>query len=291
MDSDPIIVRESELFSYIVTFYCWVEKKDKTMDKRKGFTLIELLVVIAIIAILMAILIPTLNRARELGKRAACLSNLRQLTLAWIMYADDNDGKIVYARVGWRQNYGMGWVGQPGRNESEAKKIKHIKEGLLFPYSRNIKLYRCPTGERGEMVTYSMVASMNGGQPHNRVGATEDMVFTNRLQIRRPGERFVFVDEGKCPGTGNTSTSPWDVGYTVQMWHDKPTVRHGDGTNWSFVDGHSEYYKWRDPRTIELANDPTQYDSMCSVSHPDSVDLVWATKGVWGRTNYTSIQK
>src|SRR5512139_270559 len=65
-----------------------------------AFTLIELLVVIAIIAILMAILIPTLHRAREQGQRAACLSNLKQLTAAWIMYADENDNKIVAGSTG-----------------------------------------------------------------------------------------------------------------------------------------------------------------------------------------------
>jgi len=65
-----------------------------------GFTLIELLVVIAIIAVLMAILMPALNRAREQGKRTACLNNLRQLTLGWILYADDSDDKIVHADTG-----------------------------------------------------------------------------------------------------------------------------------------------------------------------------------------------
>jgi len=259
-------------------------------DRREGFTLIELLVVIAIIAILMAILVPTLNRARELGKRAACLSNLKQLTLAWIMYADDNEGKIVKARVGQTDKSGrvIAWVGVPGMNESEVEKIANIQEGLLFPYARNVRLYRCPTGERGEMVTYSVVASMAGDKPHQRTGATEDMVLTNRFRIPRAATRFVFVDEGKCSGTGNTSTSPWDVGYTKPMWHDKPTVRHGNGTNWSFADGHSEYHKWRDPRTIELANDPEVYDSMASVSHPGSEDLTWVTKGVWGGLNYSS---
>ena len=71
------------------------------MNKRSGFTLIKLLVVIAIIAILMAILMPTLNRAREQGQRIVCESNLKQLTLAWIMYADDNDDKIDNGNAGW----------------------------------------------------------------------------------------------------------------------------------------------------------------------------------------------
>ena len=71
------------------------------MRTRKAFTLIELLVVIAIIAILMAVLMPALKRAREGGKRAACLSNLKQLTLAWNMYADENDDRLVNGATGF----------------------------------------------------------------------------------------------------------------------------------------------------------------------------------------------
>ncbi|MHC4705150.1 MAG: type II secretion system protein [Planctomycetota bacterium] len=71
------------------------------MGKQKGFTLIELLVVIAIIAILMAILMPALNRVREQGKRIVCESNLKTLTLSWIMYADENDGKIANGAGGF----------------------------------------------------------------------------------------------------------------------------------------------------------------------------------------------
>ena len=86
------------------------------MGKPRGFTLIELLVVIAIIAILMAILMPALNRAREQGKRAACLSNLKQLTLSWIMYADENDDRIVSGDGGvWHSYNGVvetPWVGR-----------------------------------------------------------------------------------------------------------------------------------------------------------------------------------
>src|SRR5512139_987427 len=75
-----------------------------------GFTLIELLVVIAVIAILMAILMPALNRAREQGRRAGCLSNLKNLTLAWIMYADDNEDKLVNGSSG---EYGTEAVNGP----------------------------------------------------------------------------------------------------------------------------------------------------------------------------------
>jgi prepilin-type N-terminal cleavage/methylation domain-containing protein len=69
------------------------------MNKRRGFTLIELLVVIAVIAILMAILMPALKRAREQGKRAVCLSDLKQKVLAWVMYSDSIVDKIVNGRI------------------------------------------------------------------------------------------------------------------------------------------------------------------------------------------------
>jgi prepilin-type N-terminal cleavage/methylation domain-containing protein len=84
---------------------------------QRGFTLIELLVVIAIIAVLMAILMPALNRVREQGKRAACLNNVKQMALAWIMYADDNDNKIVNGNTstGGHNKDGTCWVYWSGR--------------------------------------------------------------------------------------------------------------------------------------------------------------------------------
>jgi len=212
------------------------------MEKSRGFTLIELLVVIAIIAVLMAILMPTLNRAREQGKRAACLNNLRQLTLGWILYADDNDDRIVQANTGRND----AWVRWPGYGASEQEQIDNIRSGLLYTYCPEVKLYKCPTGIRGELVTYAITDTMNG---HDGVPGVKEnnLMIYRRMQIKRPNERVVFLDEGRL------STNSWTIYYDEERWWDKVTARHGDGTNWSFADGHSEYWKWKDPRTIKIA--------------------------------------
>jgi len=246
--------------------------------RRRGFTLIELLVVIAVIAVLMAVLMPALKAAREQGKRAVCLSNLKQLTLGWIMYANENDGYLCSAFVGKPAC----WVKVAREDSAEEIKRKAMESGALFPYVKNVKLYKCPTGIRGEMVTYSIVDAMWGNSTPIIPLNPEELHYQNISQIRRTSERFVFVDEGKWPG------SPWCVFATKPMWWDLPTVRHSDGTNWSFADGHSEYRKWRDPRTIALANEEPPYVGLnpnyCQVEHKDSEDIEMTQKSVWGQT-------
>ncbi len=126
----------------------------------KAFTLIELLVVIAVIAILMAILMPVLKRAKEQAKRAVCFNNLRQLGLAWLLYADDYDGKIMNGDGGTDHGREIAWVGKCWDNYGSgiqlpvADQITAIKRGAMWRYSKDLKLYRCPTGYRGEMLTY-----------------------------------------------------------------------------------------------------------------------------------------
>ena len=110
------------------------------MKKTRGFTLIELLVVIAIIALLMAILMPALSRAREQGKRAVCLNNLKQLTLAWMMYADDHAGRLPHAWAGWGEFGGIdagrlvAWIGHPEDDQTKEEQLEEVRRGLLFPY-------------------------------------------------------------------------------------------------------------------------------------------------------------
>jgi len=250
--------------------------------KTKAFTLIELLVVIAIIAVLMAILMPALNRAREQGKRAACLSNLKQLTLAWIMYADENDDKIVNGHSHkYRGVNKGGWVYWAGRNASEEESLEAIRSGALYKYCGNEKLYKCPTGIRGEFVTYSIVDAMNG---HSFPAAP--MVY-KRMQIKRPGERLVFLDEGRLTG------SSWTIWYDQERWWDQITARHGDGTNFGFADGHSEYWKWKDPRTLKVAKSDINYwqgtgrKNTSESTQPGNEDLHKVQRGVWGKLGYT----
>ncbi len=134
-----------------------------SMANRETFTLIELLVVIAVLTLLLALLLPALAR-REQARRAACLSNLRQLTMAWIGYAHQNDGRLVSGVAFQRpdETPGVenleGWMGTAfyfGGNRSAL--LKDSEKGALWPYTQDIDLYRCPSGRAGHLATYAIV--------------------------------------------------------------------------------------------------------------------------------------
>ena len=134
---------------------------------RAGFTLIELLVVIAVIAILMAILLPVANLARERAQHAVCLSNLRQLTLAWVSYAEEHDSKIVPGSAfmgaqAFRRGL-KGWLGYAfSFPESRSAVVENPDKGALWPYVQDIDVYRCPRGRAGHAATYTTVVAANG---------------------------------------------------------------------------------------------------------------------------------
>ena len=291
---------------------------------REGFTLIELLVVIAIIAILMAILMPALNRVKEQGKRIVCESNLKNLQLCWLMYADDNDDKIVNGAGGFHYISANGhtqdgtnpniieraWVGagwgnnwnQPTavseRGLTDAQKKRAVREGALWEYAKDYDIYKCPTGRRGECVTYAAVDAMNGlirsgtasGNGHvysrgTRVGPTV-LWIKRKSEITSPGPamRMVFIDEGAMTpdsfATHYNQRGPW--------WDDPP-VRHGDGTTVTWADGHVSHIKWKAAETIKRARDTRDYygGGQFMPTTPEGLkELEDFQKAVWGKVGY-----
>ncbi len=293
------------------------------MQKRKGFTLIELLVVIAIIALLMAILMPALQRAREQGRRVICEHNLKTLTLAWLMYADENDEKIVngaggyhYTQTGNTTNGSASgiieraWVGQGWGNNwnnsnvadsglTEEDKKRAIREGALWPVANDYGCYKCPTGRPGEFVTYAVVDAMNGlyrtgttsKAGHHpfalgkRVGGTV-LWIKRRTEISSPppAKRMVYIDEGAM------TPDSFAVHYAQRgPWWDDPPIRHGNGTTVSWADGHSSHLKWRAAETIETGKRNQDWyggGGFMPRTEEGLRELEQFQRSVWGRVGY-----
>jgi prepilin-type processing-associated H-X9-DG protein len=248
----------------------------------------------------MAILMPALNRVKEQGKRAVCLGNLKQMGLAWIMYADENDGKLVNGAIGY------GNVGPPQinwgdhRNEPAwgarlapetdwdrwEKQLQAIKDGALWSYIKDAKVYRCPTGRRGEALTYAIMFSMNAVN-HTWTQGVRGAHVKNISEITNPSPalRLVFIDEGYM------TSDAYAVYYREETWFDSPPVRHGDGATLSFADGHGDHWKWKGTDTIQHARDEERTGPQVGWAPSTSAgyqDLYNMQKGCWGRLGYAA---
>lgn len=284
--------------------------------KRKGFTLIELLVVIAVIALLMALLIPALRSAREQGYRAVCLSNLRQLTLAWVSYTTEHNDQIVTGIAflearGRGNDYAdyVGWVGKAFiLPENRTALIEHPDKGALWPYLKDVDIYRCPRGLADHAVTYTTVASMNGPLVEGthlangkglRVGNTV-LRLTRMTDIISPGasQRAVFMDNGYTPGGED-----FRIHYLYPQWYkaSPPPLHHSDGVTLSMADGHAEYWRWKGRETVsmprELLFQPNGLfleileEDFEPQTEDGIYDLQRLQKATWGRIGYSAEQE
>jgi prepilin-type processing-associated H-X9-DG protein len=268
------------------------------MDRRRGLSRTEVLVILSVVGavalfvLCWGILMLAQRRAREQAKRTVCLNNLKILMLALNMYLDDNDYKIVNGMAGMdRKEDGVvvekAWTGRDwhddyknGAQLDSTEQERAIRSGALGEYCRHLGAYRCPAGLEGEMRTYSIVDSMNG---QARKG-TDDLVVKSWMRIRNPRQRLVFVDIGWA------TPSSFAVHYDKEQWWDPPPVRHGDGTNVSFADLHTECWKWKGTDTIKLGRSADRTRPRSHIS-PDTAegkeDLHRFQIAVWGKLGYT----
>ncbi len=246
------------------------------MNKRKGFTLIELLVVIAIIAVLMAILMPSLRLVREQARSIRCRSNVRTLMLAWLMYKDENEGKLV-GGIPQRASQEP-WVRVPpsGYDSSAEEEKEYIKQGLLWPFVKNIDVYRCPSDRRQNNPyykhayrTYAIVGGMNGVQ---QTGSWEIMPCIKYSDIKSPATKYVFLAECDIRGTNLAS---WVMNPKSRQWVDAFGIWHRrNTTTLGFADGHVDMHRWYsetliewnelalwEPKSFQFYRDPRSGDS------------------------------
>ena len=229
----------------------------------RAFTLIELLVVIAIIAILAALLLPALSRAKLQATRASCMSNQKQLILALLMYVEDNNDRIVLCQGA---DGGGFWSPPPGGWNAGTVDagMQTIKDRLknnnpLYQYAANVDVYHCPGDTRFKKPSFatgwafdSYSKSQNlGGEPYlNYWGA--NATYVKMAQVTAPANTFAFMEDAQ-PGNFNRNVGAWVVTWNLPgsfTWEDPVAMFHGNVNTQSFADGHAEHHKWSRPQVI-----------------------------------------
>jgi len=279
----------------------------KRKKEGNGFTLIELLIVIAIIAVLLTIIVPALQSAKDQAKSAVCFANLSTLSKGWQMYTTDNKDVLVGGYVGVREKNPLydpelwfAWVefpqteqgditGYPWQDTSLEDKQRGIERGLLYPYVNNLDAYHCKSdwrltensrfGKEPAWRSYTIAGGFKVSSPY----AVNASKYSN---IKYPESKFVFVE--------NLDVRGWNMGYwdiwvpsrNGAEWWNVVASWHRDRCNWGFADGHAETQKWQDERTVRICNEldyskQTAIRSECSVDNPDLLWIVDRRMNEW----------
>lgn len=280
--------------------YYKLRKYRERKHEDRGFTLIELLVVIAIIAVLAGMLLPALANAKQKAENIDCINNMKQLTLTWIMYAQDHNDRIPPNHGGTGESeppdWAEGWLDTPGSSVSPGNDSTNIQllinkdMATLGKYNDNPGIYQCP-GDKSKVFI--------NGVPHQRVRSASMNAFLNGNYLIDGNKDFIMyekITEIAYPPPADTwvimdehEDSINDAMFGVNMadtrsatrFVDWPASYHNDAGSLSFADGHAEIHKWMDPRTkqnlsgVDLGRD----------SSPNNQDIMWLQQHTTGQLN------
>lgn len=266
-----------------------------------GFTLVELLVVVAVIAILAGLLLPALSQSKMKAQGIVCMNNLRQIQVAWGLYTLDFEDRVPpnINKPEWQSgrsadfpSWVAGWLSLPGSNVGPFFSSHNTNTlmlvgsdyrdfGSIGGYATSPGIYKCPSdkskGEiEGQLLPRVRTLAMNaniGVSPSYEPVPRSYRHYRKTHEFKKPSEVFVFLDEREDSINDGGFYVFMDARPNFMEITDYPAHYHNGSGSLVFADGHAEFKKWKDPRTIPALNKGTHLKLM--VASPDNPDVQW----------------